>query len=121
MDIKTAERLRHLGFPYFVMFDQHHAERSSLGQDNFGWGTNTFHKMGRHKAGLLQAFLSFGLDITLCDSDTVWINDPTDYFNRFPAADILSSSDHMAPTRPPADDALELPRAAHRYALRFAW
>ena len=114
MDRNTAERLRELGFPYFAMYDQN-ATDSSLGQRDFGWGSAKFHMMGRHKISLLQSFLSFGLDIMLCDSDTVWINDPTDYFNRFPAADILTSSDHMSPTQPVADDGLELPiRSAQR-------
>jgi arabinosyltransferase len=77
MDIHTADRLRELGFPYFVMFDQDDHATSSLGSDDFGWGSGTFHKMGRLKISLLQTFLSYGLDLLLCDSDTVWINDPT--------------------------------------------
>jgi arabinosyltransferase len=113
MDRKTAERLRTLQFPYFAMFDANATNLSGLGHRDFGWGSAKFHMMGRHKIALLQTFLSFGLDIMLCDSDTVWINDPTDYFNRFPAADVLTSSDHMAPTQPVAEDGLERPSAAH--------
>ena len=113
MDLQTAERLRELNFPYFAMFDPNTTALDGLGHRDFGWGSAKFHMMGRHKIALLQTFLSFGLDIMLCDSDTVWINDPTDYFNRFPAADILTSSDHMAPTQPAADDSLERPSAAH--------
>lgn len=112
MDLPTADRLRELGFPYFVMFDQNSTD-SGLGEKDFGWGSGKFHLMGRQKIDLLQTFLSFGLDIMLCDSDTVWINDPTDYFNRFPAADLLTSSDHMFPTVPIADDGLETPDAVH--------
>jgi hypothetical protein len=112
MDRKSAARLKELGSPYFAMFDQD-AHNSGLGHDDFGWGSGKFHKMGRQKINLLQTFLSFELDIVLCDTDTVWIHDPTDYFNRFPAADILASSDHMAPTLAVADDGLELPEAVH--------
>jgi arabinosyltransferase len=112
MDWRSATRLRELEASYFIMFDQD-ALDSGLGQDDFGWGSGKFHKMGRQKINLLQTFLSFELDIVLCDTDTVWIHDPTDYFNSFPAADVLASSDHMAPTLAVADDGLELPEAVH--------
>lgn len=112
MDDSTASRLRELRFPYFAMYDQA-ASNSSLGTRDFGWGSGKFHLMGRHKISLLQSFLSFELDLLLCDSDTAFVRDPTDYINRFPAADILTSSDHMAPTLPPADEGLERPEAAH--------
>lgn len=112
MDRATAERLRALGVAYFAMFDQAQHD-TGLGEHDFGWGSGKFHKAGRQKLSLLQSLLGFGLDIVLCDTDMVWINDPTDYFNRFPAADILTSSDHMAPTIPVGDDGLELPSAMH--------
>lgn len=112
MDRATADRLRELGFPYFIMFEQD-AHDSGLGQKDLRWGSGKFHLMGRHKIALLHTFLDFGLEIMLCDSDTVWINDPTDYFTRFPAADILTSSDHMSPTVALADDGLEMPEAVH--------
>lgn len=112
MDRSTAEALSAGGYPYFAMFDQA-TTPTGLGEADLGWGSGNFHKMGRLKISLLQAFLGFGLDIVLCDGDTVWINDPTDYFNRFPAADILTSSDHLRPTWPAGDDELEQPDAAH--------
>jgi hypothetical protein len=34
-------------------------------------------------------------------------SDPTEYFNSFPQADILASSDLLNPTQPPGDDGLE--------------
>jgi hypothetical protein len=94
------------------MFDQQNTA-AGRGEADLGWGSGNFHKMGRQKISLLKAFLAFGLDIVLCDGDTVWINDPTDYFNRYPAADILTSSDHLRPTLHSGDDGIEKPDAAH--------
>ena len=41
---------------------------------DFVWGSASFHKMGRQKVELARAFLGFGLDLCLCDVDTVWIS-----------------------------------------------
>jgi hypothetical protein len=40
---------------------------------DFVWGSPTFHKMGRQKVELARLFTSYGLDLCLCDVDTVWI------------------------------------------------
>ena len=98
MDQPTATNLREKGFPWFAMYERSQND-TGLGVTDFGWGTGKFHLMGRLKINLLKTFLGFGLDIMLCDTDTVWINDPTDYFGRFPAADILTSSDQVGPDR----------------------
>lgn len=90
----------------FAMYEKDTTD-TGLTTNDFGWGSATFHKMGRQKIDLAATFTSFGLDLCLCDVDTVWINDPTEYFNSYPAADILASSDQLHPTQPPGDDGLE--------------
>ena len=50
------------------------ASDSGLTTGDFGWGSPTFYKMGRQKVDLAKAFASYGLDLCLCDVDTVWIN-----------------------------------------------
>lgn len=70
--------------------------------------------MGRQKVALAKSFTDFELDIVLCDVDTVWLRDPTEYFERFPEADILTSSDGSRPTQPDiGDDGLEMPDGVH--------
>ena len=39
--------------------------------------------------------------------------DPTSYFEQFPEADILASSDQLMPTTKPGDTGLEDPHAIH--------
>lgn len=114
MDTDTADLLAAAGEPVFAMFT--HAGNGSaisIGGLDLGWGSERFHQMGRLKIELLKAFLDFGLDIVLCDSDTVWLQDPQPYLARFPAADMLVSSDHLRSTAGPGDEGLERPEAAH--------
>lgn len=44
---------------------------SGLSTKDFGWGTKTFHKMGRAKIRLIKTFLEFEIDLFLTDVDTV--------------------------------------------------
>lgn len=46
-----------------------------------------------------------GFDIMVSDVDTVWMRDPLEYVERYPEADILTSSDHLSTTV--KDDGLE--------------
>lgn len=39
-----------------------------------------------------------GFDILVSDVDTVWMRDPLPFVLRYPDADILTSSDHLANT-----------------------
>lgn len=79
--------------------------QSGLTVNDFGWGTATFHKMGRQKIGLIHDFVKMGFDIMVSDVDTVWMRDPLPFVLRYPEADILTSSDHLANTV--TDDGLE--------------
>ncbi|PSC68170.1 glycosyltransferase family 77 [Micractinium conductrix] len=112
MDKETGQALAERGLNVFAMYDTNAAD-TGLGTADFGWGTAAFHKMGRQKVDLARTFTDFGLDLCLCDVDTVWINDPTEYFERFPEADILASSDDLDPSNQPGDDGLEQLDAIH--------
>lgn len=114
MDTDTAGVLAAAGEPVFAMFS-HAANGSaiSIGGWDLGWGSERFHQMGRVKIELLKAFVGYGLDVVLCDSDTVWLQDPQPFLARFRAADMLVSSDHLRSTAGPGDDGLEHPEAAH--------
>ena len=94
--------------------------QSGLTVNDFGWGTATFHKMGRSKIDLIYKFVSMvpalcraalssarrltrvprsqGFDILVSDVDTVWMRNPVPFVLRYPDADILTSSDHLSNT-----------------------
>jgi len=91
MDSELLELLVEDNVPAFYM-------GSGLSTGDFGWGSKTFHKMGREKINLIGLFTGYGLDILLSDVDTVWIRDPGPYIARYPMADVLASSDHLSPT-----------------------
>eukprot|EP01018_Ginkgo_biloba_P007783 Gb_19824 [translate_table: standard] len=99
MDTKLVEALYWKGIPVFDM-------GSKMKTIDVGWGSPTFHKMGREKVFLINVFMSFGYELLMCDTDMVWLKNPLPYFARFPAADILTSSDQVVPTV--VDDRLEV-------------
>ncbi|GMP95153.1 hypothetical protein CsSME_00044308 [Camellia sinensis var. sinensis] len=74
MDTKLLEALYWKGIPVFDM-------GSHMSTTDVGWGSATFHKMGREK-------------------------NPLPYLARFPEADVLTSSDQVSPTV--ADDRLDI-------------
>ncbi|KAK9813171.1 hypothetical protein WJX72_010080 [[Myrmecia] bisecta] len=98
MDDQLLELLVEKGVHAFGM-------QSGLSLDDFGWGSKTFHKMGREKIRLIHTFNKMGFDILVSDVDTVWLQDPLPYVARASEADILTSSDHLANTVD--DDSLE--------------
>ncbi|XP_027182148.1 arabinosyltransferase XEG113-like [Coffea eugenioides] len=98
MDTKLLEALYWKGVPVFDMGRQ----TSTI---DVGWGSPDFQKMQREKAILIDAFLPFGFELLLCDSDTVWLKNPLPYLARFPDADILTSTDQLIPTV--VDDSLD--------------
>ncbi|KAF8378946.1 hypothetical protein HHK36_028371 [Tetracentron sinense] len=99
MDTKVLEALYWKGVPVFDM-------GSHMSTIDVGWGSPTFHKMGREKVILIDAMLPFGYELLMCDTDMVWLKNPLPYFARFPGADILTSSDQVVPTV--VDDRLEI-------------
>lgn len=64
---------------------------------------------GQLKAKVMHAFLLAGVQVLISDVDTVWLDDPLPYLERYPEADVLFSSDHLAATR--LDGGLEDPTA----------
>jgi hypothetical protein len=80
--------------------------KSGLTLGDFGWGSKTFAKMGREKIRLIRVFLQLGVQVVISDVDVMWLRNPLPFFDRFPAADILTSSDHLANTVP--DESLEI-------------
>ena len=71
---------------------------SNLTTNDFGWGSPTFHKMGREKISLIGAVTSMGFDLILTDVDTVFSRNPNPFVDKYPEADVLTSSDHLRPT-----------------------
>ncbi|XP_004509491.1 arabinosyltransferase XEG113-like [Cicer arietinum] len=99
MDTKLLEALYWKGVPVFDM-------GSHMSTVDVGWGSPTFHKMGREKVILVDSILPFGFEVLMCDTDTVWLKNPLPYLARYPEADILTSSDQVIPTV--VDDSLEI-------------
>ncbi|KAJ7002288.1 hypothetical protein NC653_012364 [Populus alba x Populus x berolinensis] len=99
MDTKLLEALYWKGIPVFDM-------GSHMSTADVGWGSPTFHKMGREKVILIDAILPYGVELLMCDTDMVWLKDPLPYLARYPEADVLTSSDQVVPTV--VDDSLDL-------------
>ncbi|XP_047178983.1 arabinosyltransferase XEG113-like isoform X3 [Vigna umbellata] len=99
MDTKLLEALYWKGIPVFDM-------GSHMSTVDVGWGSPTFHKMGREKVILIDSILPFGFELLMCDTDMVWLKNPLPYLARYPEADILTSSDQVIPTV--VDDSLEV-------------
>ncbi|XP_021753941.1 arabinosyltransferase XEG113-like isoform X1 [Chenopodium quinoa] len=91
MDTKLLEALYWKGIPVFDM-------GSHMSTIDVGWGSPTFHKMGREKVILIDSILPFGYELLMCDTDMVWLKNPLPYFARFPEADVLTSTDQVVPT-----------------------
>lgn len=99
MDTKLLEALYWKGIPVFDM-------GSHMSTVDVGWGSPTFHKMGREKVILIDSILPFGYELLMCDTDMVWLKNPLPYFARFPEADVLTSTDQVIPTV--VDDRLDV-------------
>ncbi|KAI7733025.1 hypothetical protein M8C21_029818 [Ambrosia artemisiifolia] len=91
LDTKLLEALYWKGVPVFDM-------GSHMSTIDVGWGSPTFHKMGREKVMLVDSMLPFGYELLMCDTDTVWLKNPLPYLARYPEADVLTSTDQVTPT-----------------------
>ncbi|XP_075484425.1 arabinosyltransferase XEG113-like [Primulina tabacum] len=91
MDTKLLEALYWKGVPVFDM-------GSHMSTINVGWGSPTFHKMRREKVILIDSILPYGFELLMCDTDMVWLKNPLPFIARFPEADVLTSTDLVAPT-----------------------
>ncbi|KAB2626244.1 hypothetical protein D8674_017904 [Pyrus ussuriensis x Pyrus communis] len=99
MDTKLLEALYWKGVPVFDM-------GSHMSTIDVGWGSPTFHKMGREKVILIDSILPYGFELLMCDTDMVWLKDPLPYLARYLEADVLTSSDQVVPTV--TDDRLDI-------------
>ncbi|TQE07624.1 hypothetical protein C1H46_006767 [Malus baccata] len=99
MDTKLLEALYWKGVPVFDM-------GSHMSTIDVGWGSPTFHKMGREKVILIDSILPYGFELLMCDTDMVWLKDPLPYLARHLEADVLTSSDQVVPTV--TDDRLDI-------------
>lgn len=104
MDTKLLEALYWKGVPAFDM-------GSHMSTVDVGWGSPTFHKMGREKVVLIDSILPFGFELLMCDTDMVWLKNPLPYIARFPEADVLTSTDQVVPTV--TDDRLDMWHQVH--------
>lgn len=66
MDTKLLEALYWKGVPVFDM-------GSHMSTVDVGWGSPTFHKMGREKVLLIDSVLPYGFELLMCDTDMVWL------------------------------------------------
>lgn len=66
MDTKLLEALYWKGVPVFDM-------GSHMSTIDVGWGSPTFHKMGREKVILIDSILPYGFELLMCDTDMVWL------------------------------------------------
>ncbi|KAF3575914.1 hypothetical protein DY000_02035324 [Brassica cretica] len=83
MDTKLLEALYWKGVPVFDM-------GSHMSTVDVGWGSPTFHKMGREKVILIDSVLPFGYELLMCDTDMVWLKNPLPYLARYPDADLVT-------------------------------
>eukprot|EP00271_Cylindrocystis_brebissonii_P007994 TRINITY_DN219_c0_g1_i1.p1 TRINITY_DN219_c0_g1~~TRINITY_DN219_c0_g1_i1.p1 ORF type:complete len:733 (-),score=136.76 TRINITY_DN219_c0_g1_i1:483-2681(-) len=104
MDTKILEGLYLEGVPVFDM-------ESGMSTVDVGWGTPIFHKMGREKITLINVFLSMGVELLMCDTDMVWLQNPLPWLRRWPNADVVTSTDEVV--RTVDDDGLERWDRAH--------
>lgn len=49
--------------------------------------------MAKYKFLPVQRLLTAGVDVLVCDTDTVWMKNPMPYFKETPEPDILTSTD----------------------------
>lgn len=66
MDTLILEALYRAGVPTFDM-------GSNMKTFDVGWGSPIFHKMGREKVILVNAFLSLEYELLMCDTDVAWM------------------------------------------------
>ncbi|GMH43261.1 hypothetical protein BSKO_11183 [Bryopsis sp. KO-2023] len=76
-----------------------------VSKNDLGWGSKEFYKAGEEMVRLNLAVLQFGVTVIAQDVDTLWLKDPTEFWERYPRADLFCSSDHYFSSY--KDDGLE--------------
>ncbi|KIZ02110.1 hypothetical protein MNEG_5845 [Monoraphidium neglectum] len=90
---------------------------AGLTTGDFGWGSKTFAKMGRKKINLIAQFLELGVNVVISDVDVLWLRNPLPFFQRFPGADILTSTDHLSSTVGAAEELERYPEAGSAFNI----
>ena len=94
MDADLYAFLTKEGVPTWLMGSRDIAKGTV--ERDFGWGTKTFHQMGRDKIRLIRDLTKVdGVDVLISDIDTAWLRDPIPFFRRYPTADMLVSTDQL--------------------------
>ena len=94
MDAELYGFLQEEGVPTWLMGSRDIAVGTV--ERDFGWGTKTFHKMGRDKIRLIRDLTRIdGVNVLISDIDTAWLRDPVPFFRRYPGADVLVSTDQL--------------------------
>uniref|UniRef100_A0A383W3X9 Nucleotide-diphospho-sugar transferase domain-containing protein n=1 Tax=Tetradesmus obliquus TaxID=3088 RepID=A0A383W3X9_TETOB len=110
MDDKILASLARRSIPTFSM-------QSGLTTGDFGWGSPTFAKMGRKKISLIAMFLKLDVQVVISDVDVMWLRDPVPFFKRFPDADVLTSTDHLASTVEGREELERYPEAGSAFNI----
>lgn len=71
---------------------------TGLTKNDFGWGSASFHRMGREKVQLVEIFTRMGFNMLISDVDTVWLRDFREFLPVCPECDLLASSDCLTTT-----------------------
>eukprot|EP00798_Chlamydomonas_sp_ICE-L_P028760 gene28760-31942_t len=106
MDQQIGEAMVLRKIPSFAMYATNQSH-SGVGAEHLAWGGEGFHKMGRQKISLAKLFLEAGVNLFLVDVDVVILRDVLPYFDRYPQADILVSTDLLSTPNDVGDDGLE--------------
>lgn len=93
---------------WFAMFERG-SNSTGLTRGDFGWGSPAFRRMGMQKVALAEQFVSFDLNVTILDSDAMFLRDPRPFFARAAAADVLVHTDALHSLLPAGDEGLEDP------------
>ncbi|DBA91286.1 TPA: hypothetical protein ACH3X2_004051 [Trebouxia sp. C0005] len=115
MDNITADALAKVGAQHFAMFDETPSAITDLLAGDLTFMSAGFLSIGQHKIALIKAILNCRVDLIVSDIDTVWLENPLPYFAEYPDADVLASTDSVAPTCD--DNGLENPSTIGRYDL----
>ncbi|KAK9835029.1 hypothetical protein WJX81_005393 [Elliptochloris bilobata] len=109
LDGKALAHLQNQGIPCFAAYQQNSSISQSEGA--FQPGSEAFGDMVRLRLALAAAVGAWGLDLVICDVDTLWLRDPGDFFDTHMRADVLVASEALSTTSEDGEEALEQPAA----------
>ncbi|KAL4427446.1 hypothetical protein ABPG77_000735 [Micractinium sp. CCAP 211/92] len=105
-DAFASRQLAALGEPCFEWIDE---QIPSLGLE---WGQEGWRRMTWAKVFVLDRIADWGLNLAISDLDVVWFRDPSPLLDRYPAADLIFSTDATNAHNEPGDDGLSVDGSA---------